>query len=86
MPDDGTFESSVAAFKIKQIIAGRCKELVLLVDHSKFGERALSKVLDIAQINTVITDNCTDQGHIMTLQNKAINVELAVMDELVFSK
>jgi DeoR family fructose operon transcriptional repressor len=86
MPDEGTFESSVAAFKIKQVVAGRCKELILLVDHSKFGERALSKVLDISQINKVITDNYTDQEHIMMLQKKAINVELAIMDDLVFSK
>jgi DeoR/GlpR family transcriptional regulator of sugar metabolism len=36
---EGTFESSVALLRIKQILAKRCKNIVLLADHSKFGAR-----------------------------------------------
>ncbi|MDD2763751.1 MAG: DeoR/GlpR family DNA-binding transcription regulator [Opitutaceae bacterium] len=57
LPTEGTFESSLPTFRIKQIVAGRCARLVLLADHSKMGQRALSKVLDIAQIHTVVTDD-----------------------------
>lgn len=56
VPGKGTFESSLPSFRIKQIIARQCVELVLLVDHSKFGQRALSKVLDAGQIHVVVTD------------------------------
>jgi DeoR family lactose phosphotransferase system repressor len=56
-PTGGTFESAIGAFRIKQIIAERAVETVLLVDHTKFGRRALSKVLDISQIHHVVTDD-----------------------------
>ena len=56
VPAEGTFESSLDNFRIKQIVARQCKSLTLLVDHSKFGQRALCKVLDSAQIHAVITD------------------------------
>jgi DeoR/GlpR family transcriptional regulator of sugar metabolism len=56
LPAKGTFESSLPNFRIKQIIARQCVELLLLVDHSKFGQRALSKVLEPDQIHTVVTD------------------------------
>lgn len=57
VPTEGTFESSLPTFRIKQIVAERCNRMVLLVDHSKMGQRALSKVLDITQIHTVVTDD-----------------------------
>jgi DeoR/GlpR family transcriptional regulator of sugar metabolism len=56
IPDEGTFESSAANFRIKQIIARQAKRNVLLVDYTKFGQRSLCKVLDISQIHTVVTD------------------------------
>jgi DeoR/GlpR family transcriptional regulator of sugar metabolism len=56
LPEEGTFESSLATLRIKQIVAEQAARVVLLVDHSKFGERALCKVLDIGQIHEVITD------------------------------
>ena len=61
LPAEGTFESSVSTFRIKQIIARQCAEMVLLVDHSKLGQRGLCKVLDISQIHTVVTDSKAPQ-------------------------
>lgn len=55
-PEEGTFESSIATYRIKQIIAPQSSEVILLVDHSKFGQKSLYKVLDISQIDTVFTD------------------------------
>lgn len=57
LPAEGTFESSMPTIRIKQIVAGRCARLVLLADHSKFGQRALSKVIDLSKIDTVVTDD-----------------------------
>ena len=77
MPSEGTFESSVPTFRVKQIIAKKCKKLILLVDHSKFGERALRKVLDVAQIHIVITDNQTSQADLLMLKDKVGSVHVA---------
>ena len=57
---EGTYESSTATLRIKQLVAKRSTRVVLLVDSSKFGQRALCKVLDVGAIHLVITDGqCT---------------------------
>lgn len=78
---EGTFESSVPNFRIKQIIAEQCHEVVLLVDHSKFGKRALCKVLDIARIHTVITDDKTSKDDLAVLRSMAKTVRVACCPE-----
>jgi len=82
MPEDGTYESAVATFRIKQIIAERAVETVLLVDHTKFGHRALSKVLDISQIQQVVTDEGTPKSDLASLGRAGINVKVAALAEV----
>lgn len=74
LPDEGTFESSISTFRVKRIVAGHCARLVLLVDHTKFGQRALSKVLDISQINDVVTDEATPDRYLDELRARQIAV------------
>lgn len=76
-PTEGTFESSLATLQIKRIIAQQCAKLVLLVDHSKFGQRALSKVLDLSQINEVITDDQALPDDIAALREQGLAVHIA---------
>jgi DeoR/GlpR family transcriptional regulator of sugar metabolism len=77
VPSKGTFESSLPTFRIKQIIAKQCGQLVLLADHSKFGQRALSKVLDIDQIHTVVTDDRSSRADLALLEKKVRRVLVA---------
>jgi DeoR/GlpR family transcriptional regulator of sugar metabolism len=76
---DGTYESAVANFRIKQIMAERAVEIILLVDHTKFGRRALSKVLDISQIQQVVTDEGIKGADLTVLQGAGINVNVATL-------
>ncbi len=77
LPTEGTFESSIATFRIKQIFAAQTKRLILLVDHSKFGQRALRKVLDISDIHTVITDDKTSEQELSLLRESVVLVLVA---------
>lgn len=77
LPAKGTFESSLPNFRIKQIISRQCAQLVLLVDHTKFGQRALSKVLDITEIHTVVTDDQTSRADLALLQKKSKQILVA---------
>jgi DeoR/GlpR family transcriptional regulator of sugar metabolism len=77
IPSEGTFESTIETIRMKQVIARRCKNLVLLVDHAKFGLRALCKALDIDQIHTVITDSGTDRRSIKELERTGKTVLIA---------
>ena len=71
---------------IKQIIAERAVETVLLVDHTKFGRRALSKVLDISQIQRVITDERTRKSHLASLRRVGIKVDVASLAPMEHSQ
>lgn len=73
-PEEGTFESAVAVYRIKQIVSSQAAMVVLLVDHSKFDQRALCKVLDLSQITTVVTDAKTTDQHITALKRKGVDV------------
>jgi DeoR/GlpR family transcriptional regulator of sugar metabolism len=79
LPADGTYESAVGTFRIKQIIVERAVETILLVDHTKFGHRALSKVLDISQIQHVVTDEMTPKSDLKSLGRAGINVDVAIL-------
>ncbi len=80
LPAEGTFESSIANFRIKQIICERCAQVTLLVDHTKFGKRALCKVLDISQIHTVITDDKTTEGYLALLKEAGKIFKVAALE------
>lgn len=74
VPSEGTFESTVGLFRVKQMVAKQSSQLILLVDHSKFGQRALCKVLDISHIDTVITDEGTSEDDLKLLTQAGLNV------------
>jgi len=54
--------------------------VVLLVDHSKFGQRALCKVLEIGQIDEVLTDAGTSAADIAILEQPGLTVRVAPGD------
>lgn len=81
VPDEGTFESSIANFRIKQIFARQCAKLVLLVDHAKFGQRALCKVLDVSQIQVIVTDDKTPASEIESLRQQGKEVRVASLKD-----
>ncbi|OJW13098.1 MAG: hypothetical protein BGO49_20040 [Planctomycetales bacterium 71-10] len=68
LPAEGTFEAAIESIRIKQAAARRCSELVLLVDHTKFGLRALCKALDPGQIHTVVTDAAAPEAEVKRLE------------------
>ncbi len=74
---EGTFESSIANLRLKQIIAEQASKVVLLVDHSKFGTRSLCRVLEMRQINQVITDSKTSKSTIREIERAGPRVVLA---------
>jgi DeoR/GlpR family transcriptional regulator of sugar metabolism len=76
-PTEGTFESSIATLRIKQLIAQRSSKLILLVDSSKFGLRALCKVLGVEAIHMVITDNKCPKNALEALRKAGPQVVVA---------
>ncbi|MEX0642721.1 MAG: DeoR/GlpR family DNA-binding transcription regulator [Pirellulales bacterium] len=79
VPSIGTFESNIATLRIKQMISEQAGRIVLLVDHTKFGSRALCKVLDIQQIHEVVTDSGVPAATVKELEQFGPKVNIATM-------
>jgi len=82
LPEDGTYESAVATSRVKQVMAGRAAQTVLLVDHTKFGIRALSKVLDVSQIHHIVTDEWVRKSDLTAIQRAGITAHIATITKL----
>ena len=76
LPEEGTFESSLATLRIKQVVAEQAARVILLVDHSKFGQRALCKVLDIGQVHEVITDAGAAAADLALMKQRGVTVRV----------
>jgi len=77
MPAEGTYESFVPTLHIKQIVARHSKRVLLLVDSTKFGRRALRKVLDISQVHDVVTDGGAPAAALAALRRKGKRILVA---------
>jgi DeoR/GlpR family transcriptional regulator of sugar metabolism len=77
LPEDGTYESSMGTLRVKQAVARRCAKVVLLVDHTKFDQRSLCKVLDIDQIHCVVTDELAPPQAVDRLRQNGREVLIA---------
>jgi len=60
VPSVGTFENAAFNRSTKRVVAQHAQRVFLLLDHSKFGQKALARVLDTQQINTIVTDRQPD--------------------------
>ena len=56
IPDEGTFENAAFNRNTKRLIAQRADKTFVLIDSSKFGKRALARVLDCQQIDSIVTE------------------------------
>lgn len=81
MPTEGTYESFVPTMHIKQSIARHSRQVLLLVDHTKFGVRALCRVLRTAEIDVIVTDVLPSSEHRQALKRAAIKVLVAVPEK-----
>jgi DeoR/GlpR family transcriptional regulator of sugar metabolism len=79
IPGEGTYESSMATLRIKQLVARRAHRVVLLVDGGKFGQRAMCRVLDTAAIGLVITDERCPAAARRALRRAGCDVVIAAL-------
>ena len=68
--EHGVFNSNFMEIGIKQSMASSGKKVVLLADHSKFGQKALAKVCDWDKFDAVITDSGIDAETAKSMRTK----------------
>ena len=72
--ENGIFNSHFAEVGIKKMMIGNSQKAVLLADHSKFLEKALIKVADLEEFDTVITDSAIESRFRSRLKKKIKNM------------
>lgn len=76
IPEEGTFENAAFNRNTKRLIAQRANQVYLLLDSSKVGQRALNRVLNINEIDVLITEKpfSTDEQAVLTDDHVEVHV------------
>jgi len=77
VPKEGTYEYAAFNRNTKKLIAQKAEKVFLLIDSTKFGQRALFRVLDNTQIDTLITESMENPEILERLQQTNIHLILA---------
>lgn len=73
---DGPVEGDSAAAWIKRSMIARAARSILLVDHGKFGARALEVVCPLAELDDIVTDAAPDDGLARSMCEAGVTLHL----------
>jgi DeoR family fructose operon transcriptional repressor len=74
---EGFTQSNMEEVPVKQQVAGRAREVIVLADSSKFNQDVLVMFLRLEQASTVITDSGVSQQDKSALEERGIRVIVA---------
>ncbi len=74
---DGLTNFSPKEAEIYKLVRGICKELMVLADHTKFGERSCTRVFNLSEVDKIITDNQLDPAIVAGLEERGVEVLVA---------
>lgn len=72
--DGGVFDSNEEEAELKRLLVQRGQKTILLADHTKFNKVAFVKVLDFAQIDTIITDQRPAEEWVELFREKGVKL------------
>lgn len=75
--DRGISESGELQARLKQQMMNMADRIILLADASKFGMQAFSQVMDLSNVDIIITDTGLDQGMQASLAAAGLTVTFA---------
>jgi len=71
---DGVFNTNELVVESEKIMMTHADRVVLLADHTKLGCRAMCKVCDLAEVDTLITDRAPDAAHRRAFKQAGVEV------------
>lgn len=71
---EGAMDSNENEAEIKKIMLGQAAEVALFVDHSKFDRTAFVHLLDLAEIDYLVTDRKPDEKWVRLCEEKGIRL------------
>ena len=75
--DHGLTDTHLLEIDLKKNIIGRVKEVIVLVDGSKFHQSGIASYASIDQISTIITDTTAPAEELRRIQQRGIRIVIA---------
>lgn len=75
--DKGLTDSNELEVELKKRMVHAAQQVVVLVDHSKFGYLGFSRVMPVSEIDVLITDSGADPGDLSRLEKAGVQVIVA---------
>lgn len=79
----GLSESDEQQARVKKRMLGSADTIYVMVDHSKFGALAFSKIGNLDAVNRIVTDDKTDKLTLQRLRDKGLDVIQVKRAEIV---
>ena len=76
-PDFGLSHGNLAEVATKQAMIRAAREVILLADHTKFGQEAVAQVAPLSAVSRLITDNALPPSTRLELSKSGIEVIIA---------
>jgi DeoR/GlpR family transcriptional regulator of sugar metabolism len=75
--DNGLTDTHLLEIELKKIIVQKVKEIIVLVDGSKFHQSGIASYSSIDQISTIVTDNSAPVEELQEIERRGIKVLIA---------
>ncbi|MCD4673600.1 MAG: DeoR/GlpR family DNA-binding transcription regulator [Anaerolineaceae bacterium] len=74
--ENGFTDPNILETQVKQAMAHSARQVIVLMDSSKFGRRSLTPILPLKDIDVLITDSGAPAKIVQALQNQGIDVRV----------
>ncbi len=79
--EEGVFNANLLMVELERQMIAAAEEVIVVVDHSKFGRRSLVHLSDFSDIDKVVTDSRISQRWVDLLQSHGVEVHIAQIEE-----
>ena len=74
--EEGLTDTNQYEVELKQRMVERSKEVIAVIDSSKWGQVAFASLASVTQLDRVISDSSAPAGMVLALQEHAVEVTL----------
>jgi DeoR/GlpR family transcriptional regulator of sugar metabolism len=74
--DEGLTDVSVEEAEVKQVVVGLCREVVAVLDATKWGRAGVASFASLNQIDAIITDQSAPPGLVAAVRAAGVDVRL----------
>jgi DeoR/GlpR family transcriptional regulator of sugar metabolism len=76
--EEGPTDVNIDEIKLRKVVINKTKNVIILVDSSKWGKVSLTSLMKTEQIHTIVTDKNAPKDMISEIEKMGINVMIAL--------